>query len=314
MQDGSDHIVARKGLFWLRRTVSTCKLCCFLGLVLTVSCGPTKPTSSLSTVETPPPLPSHHLVVVSGGFNSCPTFFHSPYHQGMYDPATSLVLALRRMPEVRNVRLLISCFGQSNRKLKYAVGLRGGATIRGDKEDWYNAILEELFAMPANHAVHFVGHSYGGSLTMEMISRLPDWVNVRSLATLDPISRQNCSPSWFVRAYTRSMFWFNPHSGCTQPPQDYRPYYRSYRERTHHWFNAYQTQYGFLHSGYIGFADHNWEREYDTNIFPAFMAHAGFLSEDEAIWSRVIHYATQRDEAGQPPLRIAQATRKTGKD
>ncbi len=104
-------------------------------------------------------------------------------------------------------------------------------------------VRQKQMAMVSGRAV-VVGHSYGGWITMSLLSREMQDQTVDHVYTIDAISKVTCS--------------FGSPSGCQSAPEDIRADERQrIADNSERWSNYYQTNTFYLHSGPINEADEN---------------------------------------------------------
>jgi len=118
-----------------------------------------------------------------------------------------------------------------------------------------NELFETIRDAASAHGgpVFLMGHSHGGTMAMLASTWLED-LDVRGLATIDPISMENCSAGGFFT----QIFDFGSDAGCRQSPADLVPIYpRIKLAIKDFWLNFYQNQHSLVHSGPIPLASTN---------------------------------------------------------
>lgn len=221
--------------------------------------------------------PERHLIVVSGGYGSCP---------GSKLAEDSLpwngVARVRRALVERGetAQFIVTCFGKDDFSLAQLGESRQVARRFGGWDDWYRYLEAEIAARPGSR-LHLIGHSHGGFLAMASVAELArvwgDRLPVEtSLTTVDPIDYYGCREN--------EVFWstvggllFEPVAACTRAPAWIAS--RVPAERLRSWSNFFQTDFDLVHSGAIRGAT-NWRLP---------MRHTGpkahkFTSDDARVW------------------------------
>ncbi len=137
-----------------------------------------------------------------------------------------------------------------------------------------------------NPVFFLAGHSMGAWIAQKSAQILVNkGEDVRGLLTVDPINALECSPLDYLSHAGK------PVPGCTRSPQEWNSAAaRAFDENIgYRWFNFFQTQFYFLHSGPVDIlGDRNFERYYDDPI-----QHTA-MDGDTSIWDA---YAAQITEA-----------------
>jgi len=153
-------------------------------------------------------------------------------------------------------------------------------TVDGMLNEW-----EGQLAQLTNPVVYIVGHSYGGWTAMDTALKLDSRFRLGGLATLDPISKVDCTPDKFLSG----VFDFGGSEGCQRAPTDFGDAeLATLAKRAGIWLNFYENQSDLLHSSAIAQAQ-NTQRQYaGAGLDP----HMGFLSDvtvSDAITSMIVN-------------------------
>jgi pimeloyl-ACP methyl ester carboxylesterase len=241
------------------------------------------PRASAESVSKEPPTP---IIVAVGGFGTCLTSSYTPYDMDMYSSLVDLINFSNAQPGAKSAEWIIACHTKSNYRIKLYSSRNPNRLIDGNADNLI-AEIEALAALHRNsHEVLIVGHSYGGWASMLTTINLADWVNVRELTTLDPISAEDCQPLIFIAAYLNSMGSVNAAPGCIEAPEDLRPWFPFIKSRVKIWRNYYQAQYLYLHSDRISGVTSNTLLEYITPILLEFQAHQ-YMDQDSRVWAKL---------------------------
>lgn len=223
------------------------------------------------------------IIVMIGGFNSCPSRLWGDIHQGNMGIASRRLLSMvTTNNEVADTEYVVSCFLRSNQDVRFVSSYDEGEREYYGHKDALIAEVTTLASRHPNHRVYIAGHSYGGWLAMYLAEHLPAWVNISLMMTLDPISTVNCRPTTFIRSYLSSTWRVNPAQGCTESPTDLSTI--GIGNRVRNWLNYYQVTYSILHSGYIAQAKGNAMLSFDTTYFLGYKAHVS-MEEDDRVWT-----------------------------
>ena len=223
------------------------------------------------------------LLVVAGGYGSCP-WFGDPDEMKMMPPVEKLLF--EELPEGDSLKLVRVCGALSRTAVYVDVHeVHGTSTSvdyteesdqsmrRSDVPAYLAGLREDLGEGPTI----FVGQSYGAWTLMRAALWIP---RVDVLATIDPISALQCKIG--------SVLWSLVTGGrpeCTRFPDDLVPYVNAIRLATYQWLHFYQTDYARLHSGTRIEADSNIHLAYPDSSGP-FGAHAD-TETDPRIWNAI---------------------------
>ena len=204
--------------------------------------------------------PLQPVVLMFGGFASCPTGRHTPKTMHLYKVAKDVVADIDQLHS-RPAHYLLACYGRSNSVFRFYSSLHGSRLFRSHRlQDMESALQQIASKAGSNNAFYIIGHSYGGWTAMKMAAALPKSAKVRRLITLDPISRRECSPIRFVNAFLRAhLRGGNTEPGCTRAPRDLMALGKVIRAKTQEWHNYYQKTFAHLHSDVIKAAHRNFK-------------------------------------------------------
>jgi hypothetical protein len=185
------------------------------------------------------------------------------------------------------VQTIQSCFDVYNAdKVRYVLST-DPKTIRHEPLDTYSADVADAIKAQPNRSIYFMGHSYGGWLTMRtaLKNRQPH-VKFAGLFTIDPISRMQCSSM----TYLSTIFNFEgkptsvpAYPGCDSAPMDFNADATLLmRQATNSWTNIYQTNFKYLHSSAIAHAGSNNEFQYPLESNP----HTA-IARDPHVWHKI---------------------------
>lgn len=202
------------------------------------------------------------IVVISGGFASCPVeglldkTVRSGLTEDMYDlfMNTYEIPALFKLKTGATPMVLNSCYtGPTSLKNSLTTNISGrfgwntrvladgafgvtsfnvdqGAQLTNDS--FLEPLQNELRRMIGVNAkngmetkIYFIGHSYGGYTAMNLARNFKD--NLWGLVTIDPISVLDCKASDMVRRPDKTLM--QSHSGCLRAPKDYSSIYSTKR-------------------------------------------------------------------------------------
>jgi len=218
------------------------------------------------------------LVVVSGGFGSCPVM-GSPQELGLFSP-----LSRELANSTASTDIVRTCFAFSSSLVNFDIVTRSEVASKNEFEVVKQAQSQPLigfFRYLAQLAVDYeyvvlIGQSYGGWLMMQLTS---GFIEPDALVTIDPISLTQCRPLDALQSGVRS----DPHP-CRMFPRDVDQY--RVRARSHHWTHFYQTHNPVLHSGPSYHADRSIRLGYTGSSLNPFGAHYA-TERDERVWRKV---------------------------
>ena len=209
--------------------------------------------------------PLQPVVLMFGGFASCPTGKHTPKTMHLYKVAKSVLNDINQL-YTRPAHYLLACYGRSNLTFRFYSSVHGSRLYRSHRlHDMEKALGHIAAKAGTNNAFYIIGHSYGGWTAMKMAAALPTTAKIRRLITLDPISRKECSPIRFVNAFLRTHIrGGKTEPGCTRAPRDLAALGKIIRAKTHEWHNYYQKRFADLHSDVIKDAHRNFKVSWGT--------------------------------------------------
>ncbi len=213
------------------------------------------------------PLSAKPLLIVSGGYGSCP-IAGNPWEMRQSRQAAELAKRL-------DARLLKTCFSMSP-----TVVFSKASWEKGQRRRSVEAYLRDVAKLELKDGVFVVGQSYGGWLAVRTVLALPSGVLAQGLVTIEPISPVNCLPRVLL-----ASFLTGAHPGCNEAPSDLKLQFKVVRRAVRVWSHFYQTDFPYLHSSSIADADSTTKMNYPPTYLP-FGAH--MLTEtDERIWKRI---------------------------
>jgi len=220
------------------------------------------------------------VLAVFGGWNTCGD---GPLGTDIFRRAAQMLK--RRAAEGRHFRIVAACFGKTSRLHYYSSSVSETVAV-GEAED-VRRVIEDQTRLVAGRSVRVVGHSYGGWLALQTASRLSLSVNVKAVATIDPISKINCTPLVLARSYLRSQFSLRPHAGCTEAPSDMpSSVVNSVATRVSWWGNFFENDSAFLHSNKMLGAENHLIDYHVGNLLEIFSPHND-IDSDDRVWNVV---------------------------
>ena len=250
-----------------------------------------KPESADNAIKptTPAPREKNALFIVMGGFGSC-----------RFDDNKILTIGPNEMEMAKAFRLnfsdlesrgfrvqtIQSCFDMFNAdKVRYVLS-SNPTTIRYESLNTYAADVADAIKAQPNRSTYFMGHSYGGWLTMRTALKNRQSFKYAGLFTIDPISRMQCSSL----TYLATIFNFDgkpsnvaTYPGCDSAPMDFTADATDLlRRSTNSWTNIYQSDFKYLHSSPIANAGSNVEFQYPLDINP----HTT-IARDPKVWAKI---------------------------
>lgn len=248
-----------------------------------------KAFSNLNTVFSQPqallaePQHSEALVVIFGGWNSCNG---NPNGSNIYKKAAQFGNEQRVLGN--QFRFIASCYGKVSSSVYFTTASEPRKVYEGDVDTLVKAIHFEASQINTK-IVYLVGHSHGGWLAMQSALKMASSIEIRGLATLDPISRLDCNVTKFAKAYFRSAFDLKPEPGCTRAPQDITSaQYERIAARVGWWKNIFEVDSVFLHSSTIHHSDNTMLDYVVGSIFEIFKPHLR-IDADTRGWSEFDH-------------------------
>lgn len=216
-----------------------------LGALLFNSCGAGSTKSHLKDSGESKP-----FLIVMSGFNTCDV---SPEHGNWHSPMGTIfrkyadnIAQSTRESSGREFDIFLSCFTTMG-ELRYAESFDGFKKLHTEQKS--DDVRDHLHAIISDRPNTFIiGHSYGGWLAMKTaLIRHQSHEHIRSLVTIDPISRRNCRlelpGNW---------------GDCTTSPRDFSDKDLAViRDRTGRWNNYWEDRTVVLHSTEIELADEN---------------------------------------------------------
>ena len=185
------------------------------------------------------------LIISMTGFASCKA---SDRHDGNVGPLGSRMMEnvfdLQKFIEDKSgskTEVMASCF-TSERQLMTSSSLNDWNLENPTDEEYLGQLRRTMLDFSD---VYVIGHSYGGWLSMKLISDYHGPSDlIKSLYTIDPISKKLC--------------FFNNPRDCVEAPKDISPMERQHiKDKTDLWVNPWQQKTLFLHSSSIPQADEN---------------------------------------------------------
>lgn len=196
------------------------------------------------------------VLITMGGYFSCGqnpqdlSDWSPLYYETAAGPILGITIRLRERLQKKfenNIGLVISCYNPDPGPIYYTSNLSGQNTLsRSSVDEMLQRIFLDLSRLP-NPVLAVVGHSYGGWTAMYFMQQLAKTYPVRYLATIDPISRRNCTPDVLATdAYNQK------HDGeCQKAPGDFDKSNLDeiLGKAQNNWHNYYQSTTKYLHSG-----------------------------------------------------------------
>lgn len=103
-----------------------------------------------------------------------------------------------------------------------------------------------------NPKVAIIGHSYGGWTAMKLALNLTPKATLSTLVTIDPISKQTCTPRVFLNATNTKDTNTGCHRAPGSPEFSQQDLEKIAKRSNGFWYNYYQTDAKLLHSSAIG--------------------------------------------------------------
>jgi hypothetical protein len=204
------------------------------------------------------------VVIVLGGFWSCGSKTTSK-NKDEWSPTETAVsaasmigIATRQLSEVKkaiksDVGHLLSCYTPDidMTKINFINQVNDNkGVVRADLDEMINSLNTSLEKLN-NPRVSIVGHSYGGWTAMKLALKLTPKATLSTLVTIDPISRERCTPRNFLANMDAKI---TSGTGCHESPKDFssQDIDTIAKRANGSWYNYYQTSAKYLHSSSIG--------------------------------------------------------------
>jgi pimeloyl-ACP methyl ester carboxylesterase len=216
------------------------------------------------------------VLTVSGGWNSCSS--------GQLFDRTAEFLRAELKRGVK-YKIVASCYGKTSDSVYFLTSENVSDLIESTPAGLAQVIGAKTTDTESKGAF-IVGHSHGGWLAMNLAWYLPKSATLKGLATLDPISKTNCTPYDVVGSYLRSQWSMWPHQGCIEAPSDFTAAELAViSKRAPFWQNFFQDSAPYLHSSGIHGAK-NFYLYYEVNsILEIFDPHRSVDSDDRS-WNK----------------------------
>jgi hypothetical protein len=200
---------------------------------------------------------------------------------------------------VKDLKLVLSCYFIDPEKTYFHHSALGsGPSLSMSPDDMIRNLDEVLGASgSAKPELHIIGHSYGGWTAMEFVRKLKDQYRIRTLITLDPISRHDCNPSLILEFFNtlKQPLEYDTQlvpQGCRQSPKD-RNYpsatLAAMAEKVDRWVNYYQTTSRYISSSAIEVAENiDLSRRYSEETDAAKFNRDTVNSHAEFLWDETL--------------------------
>jgi len=212
-------------------------------------------------------------LVFSGGWNSCNP---DAKRTDVYRRAVKLLESRASIGLFYNV--VATCYKVNPDKIYVYSSKTSGKVASSGRNELYRE-LKAITRNSASQSISLVGHSYGGWLAMKAAINLSSQVTVDGLATLDPISQEDCSIKKAISSPYRLFVAI--YKGCVRAPDDIN--YGLIALQVKWWDQFYQSNSRLLHSSNISEAHSNHHLDYSYNrVLKPFTAHMEADSDDRA--------------------------------
>ena len=231
----------------------------FLGF-LTLGCLNQEPIKPLAQ-HLSKKLPNKILYVINGGL-ACDIFMEDgtgkgPKTLGIYEQFIKFVAYHREEIATGKKDYILSCFGAGDlNKVDYLVSSKVEKRYYTEHDTYYRTVSDIINNHP-NHKVYFVGHSYGGWLSMKTILAIKDNIKrkIDGLITIDPISVATCqfssNANYIINRFLSGKFDLSG-SDCNSAPKDITiDEKKTIASAVKFWHNHYQEEFYWLHSSTI---------------------------------------------------------------
>ncbi len=190
------------------------------------------------------------ILLVSGGWGSCKNDQSFSY---IFEAAAQL--AREALQKKIYYQIVGTCYGKLSSEMSIYLSWKPNQLYSGSPKDLAD-FLQKLSKAHASRPLYALGHSYGAWLGLATASHFSKDMPLRGLASVDAISRVNCTPPQLIWSYLRSQLGTYPHPGCTEAPQDIpRPVLSRIAALAGWWDNYFETDAVFLHSSSIELAN-----------------------------------------------------------
>ncbi len=229
------------------------KLPRFILAVLSASIFLSQPTPGVAAEKSGSITP---VLIAMGGYFSCGqnpqdlSDWSPLYYETAVGPILGIALRLHerlQKKSEKNIGLVMSCYSPDPGPIYYTSNLSGKNTrSKSTVDEMLERIFLDLSRLP-NPVLAVVGHSYGGWTAMYFMQQLAKKYPVRYLATLDPISRRNCTPDVLAKDTQNQKY----DGECHKAPQDFSQSNLDeiLGKAQNNWHNYYQSRAKYLHSG-----------------------------------------------------------------
>lgn len=189
------------------------------------------------------------VVVAFGGNATCQTNSeHGPVPSriGLGQLMEATIAQLGKTIEPKNLRYALSCYSLIADYTSFTTDLGDQATVlKIPYETMVEDLANRINALP-NPRLVVMGFSYGAWTAFKFLPLLGEHVRVNVLLTLDPLSKNECTVEKLLNAAADEK----THPGCVEAPSDLTSEELAVaRSKADVWFNIYQTQGFFFHSG-----------------------------------------------------------------
>lgn len=222
---------------------SLCGLLAFSTIVGSQAVAQTEATVDTATPTT--------IVVAFGGNATCQTDSErgpEPSPLGLAQLMAATVEELSETLGPDNVRYALSCYSPTADYTSYTTDLgEEGTFLKVPYQRMIEDLAQRINALPHPRLV-VMGFSYGAWTSLKFLPLLGAHVQVDSLVTLDPISKENCTVETLLKAAADEK----THPGCVEAPRDFSASELELATtKPGLWLNIYQDHGIFLHSGPI---------------------------------------------------------------
>lgn len=217
-----------------------------------------------------------HLLVFFGGYTSCIDSSKGPDNMDMTEMFTQSFDDLTEKNGGKEPAWFLSCYGLDPNEATYMTSENPGKkltrAVKTMEKDL--ATFARTLGKPA---LYIAGHSYGAYTALKLLSDLDPSVTVKSLFTIDAISKIGCTPE----AALPAVLGGGPApKGCLEAPSDItKKEQERIKARVGTWINYYQTDSQILHSGEFAPAE-NIKKSYDSG---GFTPHNDLVFDEEVI-------------------------------
>lgn len=275
---------------------------------------------SIAGLSQPQPLIARSLVVISGGYQSCPKtneFFFLPQRASI---TKILKVGQSFLSDIESLDgeapdLIWSCYsgiqssgGLSNTLTNGPIDFTFGPTASGsnliefksvnDLQDgrglsqFYNLVKSRIYQIKPDH-VYIIGHSYGGWTAIQLGIRLTrEGLKISGITVTDPISPFLCPAHVMGQAVAATLG--RPIAGCQIAPNDFLVRDMNALAANTDWLlNVYQDQQHVLHSAPLNYEGWVNEYFYDPNSYYLFAESHSAAALEPFVWERSRELARQ---------------------